>query len=57
MMSQNWETERCGRLSKTSTMKNRYIPTPCCVAEGNQILSLIELLLENKTHAVRYCKS
>ena len=54
MMSQNRETENCGRLSKTSAMKNRYIPIPCCFAEGNQSSSLIELLLEKRTHTVCY---
>ena len=48
------KTEKCGRLSKTSAMKNRDIPTPWCIAEGNQISSLIELLLENRTQAVCY---
>ena len=52
MMSQNWETEKRGRLSITSAKKNRYVPT--CIAEGNQISSLIELLLENRTQAVCY---
>lgn len=28
MISQNWETENCGRLSITSAMKNRDIPAP-----------------------------
>lgn len=54
MMFQNWETERFGRLSKTSVMKNHYIPTPYCIAKGNQISSLIDLLLENRTQAVCY---
>ena len=48
------KTEKCGRLSKTSAMKNRYVPTPSFIAEGNQISLFIELLLENRTQAVCY---
>ena len=35
-------------------MKNRYVPTPSFIAEGNQISLFIELLLENRTQAVCY---